>query len=92
MYRILKSDDAGSEQRSDGDWMAASIIWIESKPDSTGAMAKEVIYEVHADPDIFRQIIIADDLLYSGAKRGDSVLVDARHLGDEAAQAKRKAP
>ncbi len=89
MYRILKSDDASGAQRPVGGWLEASIIWIEPKPDSTGAMAKEIIYEVNADPDIFRQIVVTDEFLFSGAKRGDSILVDARVLEDEAAHTKR---
>lgn len=92
MYHILKNGDAGSAPRPEGDWLEASIIWIEPKPDSTGALAKEVIYEVHADPDIFRQVVVTDEYLFSGAKRGDSVLVDARILQGETAHTKRKAP
>ncbi len=91
MYHILKNDEASSAQRSDGAWLEASIIWIEPKPDSTGAAATEVIYEVHADPDIFRQLVVTDEFLFAGAKRGDSVLVDARVLEAEATPGKRTA-
>lgn len=90
MYHILKSEDASSVQRSENDWLEASMVWIEPKSDANGAAAKEGIYKVHAAPDIFRQVFITDEFFIAGANRDDCVLVDARVLQDKAANTERK--
>lgn len=56
-------------------WLKASIVWIDEKPGPGGRPIKEVIYELHDDPDLLRQLDVPADALYSGAKRGDKILV-----------------
>jgi hypothetical protein len=57
------------------DWLDASILWIEQRDTESGRVC-EVVYEVGSEPDMLRQIEVAENDLYLGAKRGDSVTIN----------------
>jgi hypothetical protein len=54
----------------------ASIVWIRSKRTAEGQIVKEVIYERHDEPDLLRELEVPEGALYSGAVRGDTVIVE----------------
>ncbi len=56
-------------------WVEGSIVWIDRKTGEDGGELVELIYELGNDPDLLRQMNIASEQLYPGAKRGDSILV-----------------
>lgn len=57
-----------------GGWEVASIVWIETKG-AVGQKTVEVIYELRDEPDVLRQFELREDDVYSGARRGDAILV-----------------
>lgn len=73
------------KQNADADEVLASIVWIASKRNSDGTALTEIIYELHDEPDLLRQMQLPESAVYAGAVRGDAVLVS------EAARSIRKA-
>jgi hypothetical protein len=57
------------------DWLDASILWVEQRDTKSGRVC-EVVYEVGSEPDMLRQIEVAEADLYAGARRGDTVAIN----------------
>jgi hypothetical protein len=57
------------------DWVDASILWIEQRQTEAGRFC-EIVYEVGSEPDMLRQIEVAEADIYAGARRGDPVAIN----------------
>lgn len=57
------------------DWVNASIVWVEQRQTKAGRIC-EIVYEVGSEPDMLRQIEVAEAGIYGGARRGDPVAIN----------------